>query len=250
MVLQRGCILPFFFDQGDAIPPQFEPCVCVCVCIYTYIYIYIYSKFFYIYIYIYAFSRRFYPKRLTLHSSYSFYIWSALAFPGNRTHDLGVASAMLYQLSYREFTCVLDQIRAALVVPTSNFWMVMFIKSCWIKFPYKGLLIRVQIRWDIFQTGRICCYQTSWRREGYFNLVLGFLRDMKNALSELICSLCRPGFEVFLFSCLFSVLFTLEYVTFCIPKHCALKEPLIQWLKVTLINVLLLFQGQQDCVNW
>ncbi len=126
----------------------------------------------------------------------------------------------------------------------------MFIKSCWIKFPYKGLLIRVQIRWDIFQTGRICCYQTSWRREGYFNLVLGFLRDMKNALSELICSpcmsLCRPGFEIFLFSCLFSVLFTLEYVTFCIPKHCALKEPLIQWLKVTLINVLLLFQGQRE----
>ncbi len=56
----------------------------------------------YIYIYIYAFSRRFYPKRLTVHSSDSFYIWSALAFPGNRTHDLGVASAMLYQLSYRK----------------------------------------------------------------------------------------------------------------------------------------------------
>ncbi len=51
-------------------------------------------------IYIYAFSRRFYSKRLTLHSS--FYILSALAFPGNRTHDLGVASAMLYQLSYRK----------------------------------------------------------------------------------------------------------------------------------------------------
>ncbi len=50
----------------------------------------------------YAFSRRFYPKRLTLHSSYSFYIWLALAFPGNRTHDLGVASAMLYHLSYRK----------------------------------------------------------------------------------------------------------------------------------------------------
>ncbi len=50
----------------------------------------------------YAFSRRFYPKRLTLHSSYSFYILSALAFPGNRTHDLGVASTMLYQLSYRK----------------------------------------------------------------------------------------------------------------------------------------------------
>ncbi len=59
------------------------------------------SKFF-MYIYIYAFSRRFYPKQLTLHSSYSFYILSALAFPGNRTHDLGVANAMLYQLSYRK----------------------------------------------------------------------------------------------------------------------------------------------------
>ncbi len=31
-----------------------------------------------------------------------FYILSAFAFPGNRTHDLGVASAMLYQLSYRK----------------------------------------------------------------------------------------------------------------------------------------------------
>ncbi len=27
---------------------------------------------------------------------------SALAFPGNRTHDLGIASAMLYHLSYRK----------------------------------------------------------------------------------------------------------------------------------------------------
>ncbi len=62
----------------------------------------------YIYIYIYAFSRRFYPKRLTLHSSYSFYILSTLAFPGNRTHDLGVASAMLYQLSYRKVICMCE----------------------------------------------------------------------------------------------------------------------------------------------
>ncbi len=52
-------------------------------------------------VYIYAFSRRFYPK-VQVHSSYSFYIISAFAFPGNRTHDLGVASAMLYQLSYRK----------------------------------------------------------------------------------------------------------------------------------------------------
>ncbi len=31
-----------------------------------------------------------------------FTVLSALAFPGNRTHDLGVASAMLYHLSYRK----------------------------------------------------------------------------------------------------------------------------------------------------
>ncbi len=31
-----------------------------------------------------------------------FYILSALSFPGNQTHDLGVASAMLYHLSYRK----------------------------------------------------------------------------------------------------------------------------------------------------
>ncbi len=42
-----------------------------------------------------------------MHSSYSFYILSALAFPGNQTHDLGVASAMLYHLSYRKtLTCI------------------------------------------------------------------------------------------------------------------------------------------------
>ncbi len=58
--------------------------------------------FFFFFFFFNAFSRRFYPKRLTLHSSYSFYILSALAFPGNRTHDLGVANAMLYQLSYRK----------------------------------------------------------------------------------------------------------------------------------------------------
>ncbi len=54
------------------------------------------------YVYIYTFSRRFYPKRLALHSSYSFYILSALAFPGIWTHDLGIASSMLHYLSYRK----------------------------------------------------------------------------------------------------------------------------------------------------
>ncbi len=37
----------------------------------------------YIYIYIYAFSRRFYPKRLTLHSSYSFHIFSQFVSLGS-----------------------------------------------------------------------------------------------------------------------------------------------------------------------
>ncbi len=48
-----------------------------------------------IYIYIYAFSRRFYPKRLTVHSGYTF-ILSVCVFPGNRTHNFCAANAMLY----------------------------------------------------------------------------------------------------------------------------------------------------------
>ncbi len=36
----------------------------------------------YIYIYIYAFSRCFYPKRLTVHSGYNFFL-SVCVFPGN-----------------------------------------------------------------------------------------------------------------------------------------------------------------------
>ncbi len=47
------------------------------------------------YIYIYAFSRRFYPKRLTVHSGYTF-VLSVCVFPGNRTHNLCAANAMLY----------------------------------------------------------------------------------------------------------------------------------------------------------
>ncbi len=37
-----------------------------------------------------------------------FYILAALAFPGNRTHDLGVASTMLYYLSYRKAILIND----------------------------------------------------------------------------------------------------------------------------------------------
>ncbi len=39
-----------------------------------------------------------------------FYILSALASPGNRTHDLGVASAMLYHLSYRKAVCYVNML--------------------------------------------------------------------------------------------------------------------------------------------
>ncbi len=46
-------------------------------------------------IYIYAFSRRFYPKWLTVHSGYSFFL-SVHVFPGNRTHNLCAANGMLY----------------------------------------------------------------------------------------------------------------------------------------------------------
>ncbi len=47
-----------------------------------------------------------------------FYILSALAFPGNRTHDLGVASAMLYYLSYRKAknVCVCVCVRESVCV--------------------------------------------------------------------------------------------------------------------------------------
>ncbi len=45
--------------------------------------------------YIYAFSRRFYPKRLTVHLGYTFFL-SVHVLPGNRAHNLCAANAMLY----------------------------------------------------------------------------------------------------------------------------------------------------------
>ncbi len=47
-----------------------------------------------IYIYIYTFSRRFYPKRLTEHSGCTYFL-SVYVIPGNRTHNLCTANAML-----------------------------------------------------------------------------------------------------------------------------------------------------------
>ncbi len=83
--------------------------------------------------YVHAFGRCFYPKWLTLHWRFTFYnfkhflfyalckflylskatciafnvhILSVYAFPGNRTHVVGVASTMLYCLSYYLQSCI------------------------------------------------------------------------------------------------------------------------------------------------
>ncbi len=46
------------------------------------------------FLHFYAFSRRFYPKRLTVHSGYT--LFCQYVFPGNWTHNLCAANAMLY----------------------------------------------------------------------------------------------------------------------------------------------------------
>jgi len=96
---------------------------------YIYIYIYIYTHtHIYIYrerererenttltfyfIYIYAFSRRLYPKRLTVHSGYTF-VLSVCVFPGNRTHNLCAANAMLQPLSHRNTMFMLKHLSRA-----------------------------------------------------------------------------------------------------------------------------------------
>lgn len=51
-----------------------------------------------------AFGKRFYMKRFVLHLRYILYQFLSYfihAFPGNWTHDLGISSAMLCFLSYR-----------------------------------------------------------------------------------------------------------------------------------------------------
>ncbi len=53
-------------------------------------------------IYIYAFSRRFYPKRLTGYTCFYQYV-----FPGNRTHNLCAANTMLYRWATEAYTDIL-----------------------------------------------------------------------------------------------------------------------------------------------
>ncbi len=90
----------------------------ILVCIYYCVYISIIYYFFYNHkiSYVYVYSMHAYTFTFTfMHLADAFIqsdlqriqvtvstFLSALAFPGNRTHDLGVASAMLYQLSYRK----------------------------------------------------------------------------------------------------------------------------------------------------
>ncbi len=63
-------------------------CVCVFVCIITFTFMHLADAFI--------------QSDLQCIQVTALNFLSALAFPGNRTHDLGVTSAMLYHLSYRK----------------------------------------------------------------------------------------------------------------------------------------------------
>ncbi len=65
-------------------------------------------------VYIYIYADAFIQSDLHCIQVTVFYILSALAFPGNRTHDLAVASAMLYHLSYRK-ACSVQRTGTAMV---------------------------------------------------------------------------------------------------------------------------------------
>ncbi len=85
LLLQQGSIMTFL-----AVPCFIQKCtksfLSICTCSQYALY--------YIYIYIYEFSRRFYPKRLTV--PFRIYIFlSVHVFSGNRTHNLCAANAML-----------------------------------------------------------------------------------------------------------------------------------------------------------
>ncbi len=60
------------------------------------------------------------PHRLLLHSSYNFYILSALAFPGNQTHDLGVAKRHALSVELQEsFIFVWNKMHFSRALPIS-----------------------------------------------------------------------------------------------------------------------------------
>ncbi len=65
------------------------------------------------YIYIYAFSGRFYPKRLTVHSGYTFFL-SVHVFPGIRTHNLCAANTMLYHWATR----------TQIMITRADYWLI------------------------------------------------------------------------------------------------------------------------------
>lgn len=99
------------------------------------------------------------------------------------------------------------------------------IKFLWTKCLHKELLmLRFRSNETFFRLDVSCRRR---RKKGYFNLVLDFLQEVKNAMLEIIwcpcTSLCRDFFLVS-----FTVLFTLEYLTFFIPKEyeTGLNDPL------------------------
>ncbi len=78
------------------------------------------------YIYIYAFSRRFYPKRLTVHSGYTFIqmtILSVCVFLGNRTHNLCAANAMLLTTEPQEHKYL--NLSILTILYSNRFWYIL-----------------------------------------------------------------------------------------------------------------------------
>ncbi len=105
-----------------------------------------------IYIYMYAFSRRFYPKRLTVNSGYTFFC--QYVFPGNQTHNLCAATEP--QLSHRNIyiymlSCgsVVEHCVVGLIprehILTKNCIAWIHCKSLWIKASAKCIHVNVYI---------------------------------------------------------------------------------------------------------
>ncbi len=89
----------------------------------------VWFNYIYIYIYIYAFSRRF-IQATYIAFKLQFYIDQLLLSLGIETHDLGVVSAMLYQLSYRKACSSTTGFQRELLNPLKlDIWRVTVIEN-------------------------------------------------------------------------------------------------------------------------
>ncbi len=117
----------------------------------------------YYYIYIYAFSRRFYPKRLTVHSSYTF-VLSVCVFPGNRTHNLCAANAMLYHWA-TETLLLLLTLRWIVDYRGNNtcIWLCVGVCACVCVGVYVCVCVCVCVypNWNVFRTSPVYLI-TAW----------------------------------------------------------------------------------------